>query len=415
MERLRKIGFSKLSSLEETVNKLFERIKVLPDEEIETKFALNRILAEDIVSKINVPHFDRSAMDGYAIIAEDSFGASQKSPKVVKKIGTIEIGEAKDIKIKQGEAVRISTGAAIPEGANSVVKIEDTEIENEEVTLYTSVAPGKNVSKQGEDIKEGETILERGLQLGPEHISLITSQGINKIAVKLQPNMSVFSTGDELVELGQELGKNQIYNSNTPMISNLVKAYGGLVVREDTLKDNKQLIKTELFEALEISDIIVFTGGTSVGTKDLLPEIMNEEAEVFVHGIATRPGAPLLISFLQEKVIFCLPGTPVAAYVNFLRIVGPTIRKMMDSKKVDPRVEVSATLTRDVPVSYLGYVHYLRVKLEKEENQFYASPVRLKGSGVISSLTRADGIVEISPSEEGLFKGDKVLVKLFPK
>jgi molybdenum cofactor synthesis domain-containing protein len=415
MERLRKIGFSKLSSLEETLEKLFKRIESLPNEQIETKFALNRILGQDIMSEINVPHFDRSAMDGYAIIAEDSFEASPKNPKKVKKVGKIEIGEAKDMKLKEGEAIRISTGAAIPKGADAVVKIEDTEIEEDIVMLYSSVAPGKNVSKKGEDIKEGEKIMKKGVELKPEHLALLASLGIDKISVKIQPNLSVFSTGDELVELGEELGKNQIYNSNTPMIANLVKLYGGIIVREDTLKDDKDLIKKELYKALEISDIVVFTGGTSVGTKDFLPEIMNEEGKVLVHGIAMRPGAPVLISFLKGKLVFCLPGTPVAAYVNFLRIVGPTLRKMMEIRNPDPRTEVSAVLGKDVAVSNLGYVHYLRVKLKKEGNDYIAHPVRLKGSGVISSLTEADGIVEIPPSEEGLFKGDRVLVKLFPK
>lgn len=415
MERLRKIGFSKLSPLEDTIEKLFKRVESLPNEKSETKFALNRILGEDVVSEMNVPHFDRSAMDGYAIIAEDSFGASPKNPKNVKKVGKIEIGEAKDIKLKKGEAIRISTGAAIPGGADAVVKIEDTEIEGNTVTLYSSVAPGKNVSKKGEDIKQGEKILKRGIELKPEHLALLTSLGIDKISVRIQPSLSVFSTGDELVELGEQLGKNQIYNSNTPMIANLVKLYGGKVFREDTLKDNKDLIKQELYKSLEISDIVVFTGGTSVGTKDFLPEIMNEEGEVLVHGIAMRPGAPLLISFLKGKVVFCLPGTPVAAYVNFLRIVGPTLRKMMECQNIDPRTNVSAILGKDVPVTNLGYVHYLRVKLKKEGNDYTAHPVRLKGSGVISSLTEADGIVEIPPSEEGLFKGDRVFVKLFPK
>jgi molybdenum cofactor synthesis domain-containing protein len=413
MERLRKIGFAKLTRLEDALEKLFSKVEILGSDEIETSKSLNRILTENITSKMDVPPFDRSAMDGYAIIAEDSFGASPKNPNTVKKTGTIEIGEISELKINIGEAIRISTGAATPEGCNAVIKIEDTEIEGDIITLYTSLVPGKNVSKKGEDVTSGTEVLSAGTEIKSEQIALLTSLGFKTVNVNTKPQVSVFAVGDELLEVGETLQKNKIYNSNSPMISNLVKNYGGNVIKETTLRDDKVEIKNHLLKAVDDSDIVVFTGGTSVGTKDLLPEIMHENGVILTHGIAMRPGAPVLIGQVKDKIVFCLPGTPVAAYVCFLSIVGLTLRKMMGCNQLDPRSQIIAFINKDVPVSGLGALNLLRVKLERKENEFIAIPIRLKGSGIISSLTESDGIIEIPPSQEGLKKGDKVIVKLF--
>ena len=415
MERLRKIGFSRLTPLEEVLEKLLSRIQLNPIEEININESLNRILATDIISRMDIPPFNRSAMDGYAIRAEDSFNASPKNPKKIKYVGAIEIGETSTYKLHKDEGIKISTGAPIPEGADTVIKIEDTEIENEIIKLYISLPPGKNVSKKGEDIKLGTQLLNKGTELKAEHIALLSSLGFNKVKVRIKPKISVFSSGDELLEPGTPLQPGKIYNSNTPMISTLIKIYGGRVIRGETIKDNKSVIKNKLIEAAEDSQIIIFTGGTSVGTKDYLPEIVSETGTILTHGIAHRPGAPILIGYLNETLIFCLPGTPVAAYISFLNITGLTIRKMLGCSALDPRTEVIATISKDVPVSGLGYLHYLRVTLEKSQEGFIAIPVKLKGSGIISSLTFSDGIVEIPPNQEGLKKGDTVKVKLFPK
>ncbi|KKN23544.1 hypothetical protein LCGC14_0903890 [marine sediment metagenome] len=364
---------------------------------------------------MNIPPFDRSAMDGYALRAENTFGASPNNPKKIELIGTIEIGETSSLELKEKQGIRISTGAPIPEGADAVIKIEDTEIEDSTITLYTALVPGKNVSKEGEDIREGVQVLNKGIDIKAEHIALLTSLGYKNIKVITKPKISVFSSGDELLEPGDILKPGKIYNSNTPMVSSLVKLYGGTVIRAETVKDNKAIIKEKIMEAAGDSDIIIFTGGTSVGTKDYLPEIVKEIGDIITHGIAQRPGAPVLIGVISEKLIFCLPGTPVAAYISFLKIVGITIRKMLGSITIDPRIEVLSVISRDVPVSGLGFLHYLRVKIERSEENFIAHPVKLKGSGVISSLTESDGIVEIPPYQEGLKKGDKVTVKLFPQ
>ncbi|MFX1366644.1 MAG: gephyrin-like molybdotransferase Glp [Promethearchaeota archaeon] len=415
MEKLRKIGFSKLTPFVDAMEKLLSKIQLNPIEDIIINEALNRVLAEDIISKLDIPPFNRSAMDGYAIKAEDSFGASLKNPKKISLVGTIEIGEFSTIKVNKDEAVRISTGAPIPEGSDAVVKIEDTEIEDNLVSLYTSLVPGKNVSKRGEDVKKNTLILSNGTELKAEHIAILASLGFNKVKVRSKPKISIFSSGDELLAPGTSLQPGKIYNSNTPMISALINLYGGTVIREETVKDDKKVIKTKLIESAEDSQMIIFTGGTSVGTKDYLPEIIHESGIILTHGIAMRPGSPVLIGFLNESFIFCLPGTPVAAYISFLKISGPAIKKMLGCSVLDPRIEILATIGKDVPVTSLGILHYLRVKIEKQENEFIAIPVRLKGSGMISSLTRSDGIIEIPPNQEGLKRGEKVKVRLFPK
>ena len=415
MEKLRKIGFSKLTKLEDALDLLFTHIKLNPIEEIEISDSLNRILAVNILSEIDIPPFDRSAMDGYAIKAEDSFGASTSNSKQINLIGTIEIGETSNFNLNKGEGIRISTGAPIPKGADAVIKIEDTDIENDIITLYTSIVPGKNLSKQGEDFKKGTQILNRGIDIKAEHIALLSSLGFKKVKVITRPKVSVFASGDELIEPGNPLEAGKIYNSNTPMVSNLVKLYGGFIVRGETVKDDKDIIKNGLIESSKDSQIIIFTGGTSVGSKDYLPEIVNENGTVLTHGIAMRPGSPILIGTLNESLIFCLPGTPVAAYVCFLKITGLAIRKMLGCINLDPRIEIMATISKDVPVSSLGFLHHLRVKIEKTEENFNVNPVKLKGSGVISTLTESDGIVEIPAFQEGLKKGDLVWVKIHPK
>ncbi|MFX0007741.1 MAG: gephyrin-like molybdotransferase Glp [Promethearchaeota archaeon] len=415
MEKLHKIGFSKLTSLKAAIDMLFSKIKINSSEEVEINNVLNRILAMDVISKIDIPPFDRSAMDGYAIKAEDSFGASPKNPKKIKLIGKIEIGETAKLKINKNEAIRISTGAPIPEGSDTVIKIEDTEIKNDIISLYASLVPRKNVSRKGEDFRSGIKVLPKGIELKAEHIALLTSLGYDKVSVNIKPEISIFSSGDELIEPGESLKPGKIYNSNTPMISALVKLYGGIVLRGESVRDDKESIRIRLIESSKDSQVIIFTGGTSVGTKDYLPEIMNESGMILTHGVAQRPGAPVLIGYLSDTLVFCLPGTPVAAYVSFLKIVGPAIRKMLGCKVLDPRIKINAKLSKDVPVPSLGFVHYLRVSLERSREGIIANPVKLRGSGVISSLTFSDGIVEILPHQEGLKKGDEVIVKLMPK
>ncbi|MFX1375297.1 MAG: gephyrin-like molybdotransferase Glp [Promethearchaeota archaeon] len=415
MEKLRKVGFTMLTSLEDTLKRVFSQIRVNPIEEVEIINSLNRILATDITCWLDIPPFDRSAMDGYAIKAEDSFNASLNNPKKIRLVGTTEIGEFSSFNLNEGEGIKISTGAPIPEGADAVIKIEDTEIEEDLINLYISLPPGKNVSKKGEDIKNGTIVLTEGIEIKAEHIALLTSMGFNKVKVRKKPIISIFSSGDELLEPGEPLEPGKIYNSNTTMISALVKMYGGTVIRGETVKDDKNIIKNKLFEAIKYSDLIIFTGGTSVGTKDYLPEIITELGMIITHGVAQRPGAPILIGTINQTLIFCLPGTPVAAYVSFLRITGPAIRKMLGCSILDPRIEILAQISKDVPVTSMGYLHYLRVMLEKSQKELIAKPVKLKGSGVISSLTSSDGIVEIPPNQEGLKKGDLVKVKLFPK
>ena len=414
LKSLKKIGFSKLTLLDDALKKIQAHIATASLDEVETSKALNRVLATDIISELDIPPFDRSAMDGYVVKAEDTFGASPSNSKVIKKIGTIEIGEQSDLILKSGEAIRISTGAVIPQGSDSVIKIEDTNIEDDKVYIYTSIVPGKNVSKKGEDIPRGTEILKSGITIKASHIALLSSLGIKHIKVKKKPKVSVFAVGDELIEVGNPLPTSKIYNSNSPMISNLVETYGGSVVRELNLKDNEDEITNNLIKSSVDSQIIIFTGGTSVGTKDFLPEVILKNGEVLVHGIAMRPGSPVLIGIMNQSLVFCLPGTPVAAYICFLSVVGITIKKMLGCIDIDPRVELIAEISKDVPVSRMGYRHFLRVKLEKRENFFLALPVKLKGSGIISSLTQSDGIVEISEEKEGLKKGEKVLVYLHP-
>lgn len=411
MSDIHKHGFKKLTLIENVWKILAPYIKILPDEQINSINGLGRFLASDVVSSIDVPHFDRSAMDGYGIIAEDSFGASPHKPKILKLIDKIEINEISSKELKQGQAIKVATGSPIPLGVNSVVKIEDTKINKDQIEVYVSVTPDKNISKKGEDVKRNDLIMKKYHQLRPQDITLLIACNIDTIKVVKKPTVAIISTGSELVEVGSSPKIGQIIETNTHSLSLFTEIYGGIPIRLGIVEDNPEKIREILNKALK-EDIIVFSGGTSVGEKDLLPSIMEDEGKLLVHGIAMRPGSPTAIAIIKNKPVFCLPGFPVATIIGFEDFVGPTIRKMQGAKILDPRPVIKATLKRGIP-SKLGRRDFARVKIEKINGKYFATPIRVSGSGIISSLVKADGIIKIPENVEGLEKDSVVNVHLF--
>ncbi|MHA1379941.1 MAG: molybdopterin molybdotransferase MoeA [Candidatus Helarchaeota archaeon] len=411
MTDIHKHGFKKLTPIDEAWKTLSPHIKLLEREQISTIKGVGRFLADNIVSPVNVPHFDRSAMDGYAVLAEDTFGASPHKPKFLKIIDKIEINEISSKKIKTGEAIKVTTGSPIPLGANAVIKIEDTKLNDEEIEVYSPLTPGKNVSKKGEDVKIDDLILEKSHQLRPQDITLLVACGIERIQVIKKPRVAIISTGSELVELGSEPKIGQIIETNTHSLSLFTEQYGGIPARLGIVDDDPKKIQEILYKAL-VNNIIVFSGGTSVGEKDFLPTIMEKEGDLLVHGNAMRPGSPTAIAIVKNRPVFCLPGFPVATIIGFEVFVGPTIRKMQGAKILDPRPVVKATLKRGIP-SRLGRLDFARVKIEKINDEYFATPVRVAGSGIISSLVKADGVIKIPENIEGLEKDSIVLVYLY--
>lgn len=405
-------GFAEYTKVSDALNKIITRIQRSEPETLPVKGSLGRIVYEDIYSPRDIPHFDRSAMDGYAVIAEDTFGASQHSPIKLKLIGEVTVGKPPSLEVSRMEAVQIATGAPIPPRADAVVMVEYTKRINSEIEVYSPVTPGKNVSKRGEDVKKGQKILNNGKQIRPQELTMLLQCGMTEVKLAKRPRVAIVSTGSELVDIyvTPELG--QVVGTNSYTLASLVRVYGGEPKLIGIIPDVLEELERALDEALKY-DIGVFSGGTSVGKYDYLPDLLKKRGELIFHGVAMKPGSPTAVSFQGDKPIFSLPGYPVATMIAFTVFVAPTIRKMLGAEKLDPRIFVEAKMSKKV-ASKLGRRDFVRVKIEEIDNDILAIPIRAGGSGIVSSMVYADGIVEIPENVEGINEEDRVRVALFP-
>jgi molybdenum cofactor synthesis domain-containing protein len=367
--------------------------------------AVNRVLAEDVVAKMNVPPFTRSAMDGYAVKAKDTFDAGQFKPQVFKVIGELHAGENPSKKIKSGECIQISTGAVMPEGADSVIMVEDTEREGNEVKVFKSITPGTNIGKMGGDIKEGAVILNAGIMLDAGKVGVIASQGLSKIKVYEKPRIAIIPTGEEVVQGGKKLQPGQLYDINSHTISALVNASGGVPVRIDIAGDKAEELRAAVKEALK-SDIVVLSGGSSVGERDLLVDVIDMWGEILFHGVQVKPGKPTIFAMIEGKPLMGMPGYPTSCLINSYLFLVPAIRKLANLPQRSGDT-VKAKLSRRVPGS-TGRRQFLTVKLVGDE----AVSV-FKESGAITSIAEADGYIEIPENIDMLEKGQIVTVTLF--
>jgi molybdenum cofactor synthesis domain-containing protein len=406
-----KKGFKKLTPVSEALNAIISEIKPLKSELIHVKDGLNRVLVDDIVARYDVPMFDRSAMDGFAIRSEDSFGASVTDPVYLKIAGRIEIGTIPDIEIHAGEAAQIMTGAAIPKGSDAVVKVEDTREHGNTIEVIKSYPPRKNVSLRGEDVRQGEVILKQGHLLHPHDIGIIIASGHDRIEVFCKPKVSIISTGSELIEPGEQLEPGKIFDVNNATLSSLVSHFHSIPFFTRRVKDDRDELLQTLEKVIEQTDVIVFSGGSSVGEHDIIDEVIQHKGRLLVQGVAMRPGAPTLIGILDKKPVFGLPGSPVAAMISFDVFVRPTLQLLLGMTPYDPKPIIKAILKRSIP-SEVGRRDFARVRLLRENDELYAELLRVRGSGIISTLVKADGIIEVPEEREGLSKGETVNVKL---
>ena len=374
-------------------------------ESVQIDDAVNRVLAEDLIAKMNVPPFNRAAMDGYAVKAKDTFGAGQFKPKVFKIIGELHAGENPSKKIKSGECIQISTGAVMPEGADSVMMVEDTEREGGEVKFFKSVTPGANTGKMGEDIKEGTIVLKAGVLLDAGKVGVLASQGLSRVMVYGKPRIAIIPTGEEVVQAGKKLQPGQLFDINSHTISALVSASGGAPVKIGIAGDKPEELRATIKEALK-NDIVVLSGGSSVGERDLLVDVIDKWGEILFHGVQVKPGKPTVFAMIEGKPLLGMPGYPTSCLINSYLFLAPAIRKMahLPPHKGDT---VKAKLSRRVPGS-TGRRQFLTVKLVGDE----AVSV-FKESGAITSIAEADGYIEIPENIDMLEKGDIVTVTLF--
>ncbi len=389
--------------------------KPLSSETINIYDALGRVLADDVVSEFDLPGFDRSTMDGFAVRAKDTFGASPGSPAYLNLVGEVKMGEKATMKLSQGEAVKVSTGSMIPSGADAVVMVEWTEFfDDQTIEVIRSVAPGDNVVKKDEDMRKGEKLLDKGHILRPQDIGALAGIGMTSVKVIRYPNVAIISSGDEIISPDQIPEIGQIRDINSYSISSLVKQLSGQPIVIGIVKDDYILLRSALEKAIKDSDIVVISGGSSIGTRDVTMDVISslEGVELLVHGISIKPGKPTIIAKVGDKFIFGLPGNPVSVMVTFEVFVGFLMRLLLGIKQTsyEPRY-VKAILNRNI-ASAPGREDYICVRLIKSDNGFLAEPV-LGKSATISMMVKADGLVKIPLEYEGLETGTEVDVYVF--
>jgi molybdopterin molybdotransferase len=365
-----------------------------------------RVLAANIVAPADVPPFARAAMDGYAVRAGDTEGAARNNPRVLKRVATLYTGEVSPRAVGAGECIEIATGAPMPPGADAVVIVEDTDGESSgAVQVFASVGPGQNVGRQGADIRAGQVVLEAGTTLTPSRVGAIAALGLNQAPVFARPRVAILSTGNEIVDPGRPLAPGQIYDVNRFTLAAVVAENGGEPVPYRTASDTLDDLNRALDEAGK-EDLLVFSGGSSVGERDLILDVLAGRGEVIFHGIAVKPGKPTAFGRVSGKLFFGMPGYPASCLTNAYVLLAPVIRRMA---RLAPRPSRTVTL----PLS-------ARVTSAPGRHQFYTVRVvngeavpAFKSSGDITSMSQADGYIEIAAAENFVEKGTAVEVTLF--
>lgn len=369
------------------------------NEKVNIENALGRTLCEDIVSPENVPAFDRTTVDGYAVHADDTFGASASIPAQLEIAGEILMGENADFSLESSKCVKISTGGMLPAGANAAVMVEHTDNADGLCLVYKSVAPYENVTKTGDDIAVGETALKKGTVITPAEIGILASLGIYEIPVYKKPVIAIISTGDEIVKGDIKAG--QIRDVNTYLLSSAVQSFGCKPYVYGAVRDDYEEIRNAVSACLEKADAVIVSGGSSAGARDMTVKIIDELGEVFFHGIAMKPGKPTIFGTVNGKPVFGLPGHPLAAYFVFRLIVCEYIKQIMNLS--EEKSIKNAVLSVNIPSNH-GREEYLCVKLNENGE---AVPLHTK-SGIISVLRQAEGFIKIPRDSEGIDRGTTV-------
>lgn len=402
-------GFEKLTGVDESLSTFLIQLKLerLGSVQVPVHEALERVLAEDFVAETDQPPFDRSAVDGYAVRAADTFEATQFSPKILKL--------SEDEGTNENEARPIWTGNTLPRGADAVVMLEHTKKFQERIEVLTPVTPGENVSKKGEDVQKGEVAVKAGTRLQPHHLGLLAALGATRVGVVEKPRVAILSTGNELAEPGRKPKPNQVTDVNRLILSCMCLERGANSLDLGIARDDVNEIRVKVEEGVKRADVVITTGGTSVGYADLVPIAINQIGApgVVVYGIAMRPGMPTALAILQGKPVLILSGNPVAAMIGFEVFARPIILTLLGVES-EARPMVKARMTRRV-ASALGRRVFLRVHAFEGDGEFFADPVRVKGAGVLSTMTKANGYVIVPESREGLEEGELVTVHLFDK
>jgi len=406
--------FFKVQPVGDALQQLFAHLSRLSrTQTIKTQDGLGRILAAAPVSPMDLPAFDRSAMDGYAVRAEDTFGASESLPAYLDVVGHINMGEVPDIGLQKGAAAVIHTGAMLPQGADAVVMVERTQsISDSEVEILAPVASGENVIKLGEDVRKGSETLALGHRLRPQDIGGLLAVGITEIDVRESPRIAILSCGDELVEAHKHPDPGQIRDINSHMLSALCAETGTIVVQTGIAHDTMDSLLSMARDGLAQGDMLVMSAGSSVSTRDLTRDVIQQLGEpgILQHGLAVKPGKPAIIAVCDGKPVIGLPGNPVSAILVARQVILPIIRRLL-GEITKPTATVTATLKQNI-ASTSGREDSVPVRLIAVENGYAADPV-LGKSNLIYTLLKADGLIHVPLNVGGYQAGSEVEVVLF--
>ncbi len=386
-------------------------------EHVATVTARGRVLCEDLRSGVDLPHFSRAAMDGYAVRSKDTFGASQGLPAYLKLVGVVEMGKEAIQPVQAGEAIRISTGGMMPPGSDAVVMVEYTnEVEGGLVEVQRGVSPAQNVIQVGDDIKKGETVFQCGRRLKAHDIGALTGIGMSSVPVFKRPRVALISTGDEIVDADVTPLPGQVRNINQHSLAGLIAECGAELKDLGVTPDDRQRLTTALTQALGWADVVLLSGGSSMGAKDIALETILSfpDSEFIFHGISVAPGKPTIFAKAAGKPIMGLPGYPVSALVIFDLFAAPMIRRL-GGEVIATHARFARTakaILKTNIASQVGREDYIRVALEQESQGLLATPLPNK-SGAIFTLVKADGMVRIDLNQDGLEAGEEVEVILF--
>ena len=380
-------------------------------DKVRVQEAHGRVLARDVSASADVPPFSRAAMDGYAVRAADTTGASRQSPLTLRLVGQTFTGQVSGRSVEPGECIEVATGAPLPPGADAVVIVEDTETPNSqlptpnEIRVFASVQPNQNVGRQGADIAQGQTVLTAGTVLNPARTGALSALGLTTVEVFAKPRVAILSTGDEIVDPGTPLAPGQIYDINKVTLSAIVNEHGGIAVPYRTAVDTIEDLSNAV-DACLAEDLLVFSGGSSVGRRDLILDVIVAKGDVLFHGIAVKPGKPTAFGRIGRKLVFGMPGYPTSCLSNAYILLAPALRRIA-------RLPVQASRTLKLPLAG-------RISSVSDRHQFYTVRVEngqavpaFKASGDITSMSQADGYIEVPIGIGSVEKDELVEVTLF--
>ena len=398
-------GFARRTTVDDALVWLDGQLARLPEEMVPLAEAAGRVLARDVQSEVDVPGFDRAMMDGYALRAADTSGASGYNVLRLEVIGESLPGAAFDGRVDSRQAVRIMTGAPLPAGADAVLPAERVEVDAAQILAAGEVSPGKHVGRRGEDIAGGDVVLTAGRVLRPQDVGVLSSIGWAEVPVVRRPLVRIVTTGNELLPPGTKPRDHQIADANSPMLAALIERDGGVATSPGIVHDEQEAILAALRDA---ADVVLVSGGSSVGQEDYAPTLLAEHGKLAIHGIAMRPSSPTGMGTLDGRLVLLLPGNPVSCLCAYDFFAGRAIRALGGRSKNWPHRQITAPLAGKI-VSTIGGLDYARVKLTDKG----ALPLAISGASILSSTTRADGFVLVPPDSEGFPAGAEVQVFLY--